>query len=137
MHTQKVLIVEDNAISRKVVRLTLQGAGYTVIEAESGRSAIDAMLEHKPDLVLQDLMLPDISGSELVRKLRGLPHGANIPILALSGFRSMLGVAERRGMDFTAFLFKPVEPSRLVSIVGEYLVSRRTSPAPATPVGAS
>jgi CheY-like chemotaxis protein len=116
-----ILIIDDNAITRKLVRLALGGEGYTVIEAENGRSAINAALEHTPDLVLQDLILPDISGTDLVRELRALPASADIPILAMSGFQSMLGMAEKRRLGFTDFLFKPVEPSRLVSIVKGYL----------------
>ena len=64
------MVVEDNPTTRKVVGLALRGAGYTVIDAIDGQSAIEAMKREKPTLVLQDLVLPDTDGFELARQLR-------------------------------------------------------------------
>ena len=85
-----VLVVEDNPLTRKMLRVTLEMEGYSVIEAEDGRTALAAATAEMPDLVLQDLILPDMNGFELVRMLRALPGGADAPILALSGFLSRI-----------------------------------------------
>src|SRR5207247_65802 len=78
----RILVVDDNAITRKLVRVTLASEGYSVLEAEDGASAMGMLAREKPDLILQDLVLPDIGGIELVERLRAEPGGAGIPILA-------------------------------------------------------
>ena len=116
-----VLIIDDSPMIRKLVRMALGCEGFTVVEAEGGHSALDLVSERAPDLVLQDMILPDISGTDLVRRLRAVPACAKIPILALSGFASMLSVAENRLLGFTDVLSKPIEPSRLVATVRAHL----------------
>ena len=61
-----ILIVEDNPVTRKMVRVTLQSEGYTVFEAGDGQSALELMAAHPPDMVLQDLLLPDIEDRKSV-----------------------------------------------------------------------
>lgn len=116
-----ILVVEDNPITRKSVRLALQAEGYQVAEAEDGHSALEIMGKQAPDLVLLDLLLPDIHGTELIVSLRALPGGADIPILAFSGFVSKMEEARIAGAGFTDFLLKPIEPSRLVRTVASFL----------------
>jgi PAS domain S-box-containing protein len=116
-----VLIVEDNEITRKLVRVTLVGAGYTVLEAPDGQTAIELTRTGAPDLILQDLLLPDIDGFDLLIQLRALPEGADIPIVAFSGFLSRLESARALAIGFTDFLTKPLEPSRLLQSISPYL----------------
>ena len=85
-----------------------------------------------PDLVLQDLILPDMDGLELLRRLRALPGGTELPILALSGFLSRLEEAQTDQEGFTALLVKPIEPSRLIEAIRVYLPQ---PPALATSLG--
>src|SRR5687767_367209 len=121
MTAPKILVVDDNEITRKLVRLTLASEGYTVVEAEDGASAVQALRNEKPNLILQDMILPDTGGIELVERLRNEPLGAVIPILAFSGFQSEMELAEKLRVGFTDFLFKPVEPARLIQVVRAYL----------------
>lgn len=121
MTTATILVVEDNPITRKMLRVALQSDGYTVLEATDGRTAVEVMTRHSPDLVLQDLLLPDLDGFELVKQLRGLPGAAGMPILALSGFLSQVEHARSLQAGFTDHLFKPVEPSHLLRTVRAYL----------------
>ena len=69
----KVLVVEDNPISRKLTRVALEADGFAVTEAQDGHSAIDCVTRDIPDLILQDILLPDISGFDLVGRLHRLP----------------------------------------------------------------
>lgn len=117
----RVLIVEDNPITRKVMRMTLEGAGYSVAEARTGDEAVAAAEGEKPDLVLQDLLLPGMPTEELVRHLRSLPGNAALPILACSGFLSRIEEARAREVGFSGYLVKPVAPSRLLATVQAYL----------------
>ena len=81
-----ILIVEDNAITRQIIRLSLAAQGYDVVEAEDGRTAISKMVEQRPDLVIQDLGLPDIDGLSLAQTLHTLPGREDVPIVAFSAF---------------------------------------------------
>src|SRR5438128_8399986 len=119
--SQKVLVIEDNPISRKMVRVALQAEGYTVIEAPDGKTALALMTEQMPDLVLQDLLLPDMNGFDLVARLRAYPGGERIPILALTGLIAKADEMRLADAPFTEYLFKPLEPSLLVSTVRTHL----------------
>ncbi len=86
MSSPPVLLIEDNPTARKMLRLALESEGYRVVEASDGAAALEHMRNDAPGLV-QDLILPDMNGFELARRLRSLPEGETIPILALSGFQ--------------------------------------------------
>ena len=124
-----ILVVEDNDITRKLVRVTLVGEGYTVLEAPDGRTAIELTRTRSPDLILQDLLLPDIDGFDLLLELRALPDSAAIPIVAFSGFLSRLESARALSLGFTDFLSKPVAPSHLLETIRPYLAAPTPSPA--------
>jgi two-component system cell cycle sensor histidine kinase/response regulator CckA len=116
-----ILIVEDNPITRKMLRVTLESEGHRVLEAPDGRTALEMMSRQIPTLIFQDLLLPDMSGLDLVRSLRQLPGGRETPIIAFSGLLSKIEEARTTHAGFTDYLFKPVAPSRLVEMVEEYL----------------
>jgi CheY-like chemotaxis protein len=81
-----ILVIEDNAITRQIIRLSLSAQGYSIIEAEDGATAISKMAENQPDLVIQDLALPDIDGLTLAQTLHGMPGREDVPIVAFSAF---------------------------------------------------
>jgi CheY-like chemotaxis protein len=116
-----VMVIEDDQGMRKLLRVTLSGAGYSVLEAADARTALTLAAHEMPDLIVQDLILPDSAGLTLVQELRELPGGAEVPIIALSGTQSRLDEAWRMRGGFTAYLRKPVEPSRLEEAVHAYL----------------
>lgn len=119
MKAPTILLVEDNAITRKMYRIALQLEHYNVLEAEDGKTALQLVKNHKIDLVLQDSILPDIKGLELCRQLKEIVP--NINIIALSGFLSNL--EEAQSSEFITFLLKPIEPSQLVKVVQMFLPS--------------
>jgi DNA-binding response OmpR family regulator len=120
---QKILLVEDNPISRKVVRVALEAEGYRVVEAADGKTAIAMMVEEKPDLVLQDLLLPDFNGFDLVSELRALTKDEKLPILALTGLIEKTDAMRIADAPFADYLFKPVAASQLLSVVRSHLAS--------------
>jgi PAS domain S-box-containing protein len=123
MSSGKILVVEDNPLTRKMLRLTLESEGYGVVEAGDGRSALAAAEQELPALVLQDLILPDMNGFELLRSLRALA-GTSLPILALSGFLNRMEDAPRAEDGFNALLVKPIEPTRLLEVIRPYMPNR-------------
>ncbi|PYR55147.1 MAG: hypothetical protein DMF91_25020, partial [Acidobacteria bacterium] len=128
MTAPTILVVEDNPITRKMLRVVLQTEGYAVVEAPDARAALAAAQAALPDLVLQDLILPDMDGLELVRRLRALAGGPELPILALSGFLSRLEESRTADAAFTALLVKPIEPGRLIDAIRAYLPEWRKTP---------
>jgi CheY-like chemotaxis protein len=118
-----ILVVDDNPTTRKLVRYALERQQHVVIEAADGRSALARCAEQRPDLVLQDLMLPDMDGFALLARLREVVTEGT-PILAFSGFVSKLEEARISALGFDDHLMKPIEPSRLVQVVRAHLPRR-------------
>ena len=116
---RRVLVVDDNAVTTKLVRFSLESEGLEVREAATGEGAIAAAREQAPDLVLQDLVLPDVDGFELIERIRAVV-GPQIPILAFSGLLTKANDARLSASSFDDFISKPVEPSRLREIVRGY-----------------
>lgn len=116
-----ILVVEDNAVTRQIVRLSLAAQGYEVLEAEDGRTAIAKLAEHRPDLIIQDMALPDIDGLTLAQTLHDFPGREDIPIVAFSAFVEKLEEARASEGLFRAFIPKPIEPSKLVSVVKRFV----------------
>ncbi|MFZ5893060.1 MAG: diguanylate cyclase [Myxococcota bacterium] len=109
-----VLVVEDNPITRKLVRISLQGAGIDVAEAATASAALEVLNERRVDLVLQDLALADMDGFELYEMLKHL-HGLDLPpVVAFTGLADRQRV---RAAGFADLLLKPIEPVRLVAYV--------------------
>jgi PAS domain S-box-containing protein len=123
-----ILLVEDNPITRRLVRSALGSEGYQVLEAADGRTALSLMTREHPDLVLLDLLLPDASGVELVERLRAIPGRADVPIIALTGFQPREDDARALAAGFNEFVLKPIEPSRLLDTVRGYLALSAAGP---------
>ena len=116
-----ILVVEDNWIAAEVVRTALESRRHVVLLAATGKTAMEWMSNQHCDLILLDLMLPDIDGAQLLEVFRRLPGGDRIPILAFSAFASRLEDLRRNGSSFNAYIAKPVEPEDLIRIVESYL----------------
>ena len=85
-----ILVVEDNSITRKLLRLTLENKGYTVVEAGDEREALLAAGQARPDLLLVDYVLPDADGLHVVADIARLPGLATVPAVLLTGMVSHL-----------------------------------------------
>jgi len=120
-----ILVVEDNPITRKMVRYALQAEGFEVREADDGHAALALAAAARPALVLQDLVLPDMDGVHLLEGLRALPSCAEVPVVVLSGLAGRLEELRAVAGGFDDFLLKPVEPSRLVQVVRSHLQGER------------
>lgn len=114
-----VLVVEHNPGTLKMLSAALEGEGYVVLQAPDARTALGHVSQSgaSVDLIIQDLILPDMAGLELTRRLRAIPEIADLPILASSGFLSSLHGAEAIRAGFSDLLVKPIDPVRLVEAV--------------------
>ena len=120
MAGERVLVVEDNEKNMKLFRDILQATGYSPLEATSGEQALALAAEQAPALVLMDIQLPDIDGTEALRRLREDERTAGIPVLALTA-QAMHGDRERfLEAGFDGYLSKPVDVAELVATVRRY-----------------
>jgi len=119
----EILVVEDNPSTLKLVKFALEKKGYSVLEAKDAKTALSLFEATEPELVLQDLVLPDLDGFELVTRLRALPGGNKAAILAFSGLISQLEESRIAAVGFDDVIVKPIEPSRLIPIIEAHLAA--------------
>jgi CheY-like chemotaxis protein len=108
----KILVVEDDAALRRMYRVVLGFAGFTVIEAEDGLSALQQLDDRTPDLVILDLMLPTVSGLIVQQEIAAHTHTRDIPIVVVTGSEMNLD-----DLAVPCVLRKPVSPDQLVDTV--------------------
>jgi two-component system, cell cycle response regulator DivK len=114
------LIVDDNDGNRKLARDVLGGGGFRTLEAGTGAEALALALEHVPDVVLMDLRLPDIDGTEAARRLRDDERTAGIPVVALSALSLEGNDAWLQGAGFAGWLEKPIHVATFAEQVRRY-----------------
>lgn len=127
MNAPTVLNVDDKGANRYVKSRALRSAGYEVLEAGSGRAALDLAFAHRPDLVLLDLKLPDISGFEVCRILKSDPETSRIPVVHISSTfvgEETKSDSAQAGADM--YLAEPVSPQELTSALRTVLRLRAT-----------
>lgn len=118
---KSILIVDDEPTIRRLVRAALDGRGYRLLEAADGPSALETARCERPDLILLDLALPQLSGTEVCRQLKEAPATADIPVLLLTG---MVQQAKRDAAQATGAqgcIEKPFSPSTLTAQIAELL----------------
>jgi CheY-like chemotaxis protein len=109
----KVLIAEDNAVNRELLREFLELRGYTVEEACDGQEALNMIEQTKPDLLLLDIGMPVLDGFAVVRKIRENPCLASLPVVAVTAY-AMQGDREKiLNSEFDGYLSKPVDARSL------------------------
>ncbi len=116
-----ILVVEDNAMNRKVLCQMLNLAGYRTITAADGATAIDAARTHDPHLILMDIQMPGMNGVEATRRIRSDSSLRDIPIIAVTAL-TMPGDRERcLTAGANAYVSKPMDMKDLLKIIGEML----------------
>ena len=123
--TGRVLVVDDGAENRELVRLVLESAGLTVVEAHDGAMALDMVTREAPDLVLMDVNMPVMDGYTATRTLR--ERGCTLPVLALTA-NAMKGFEHQiEAAGFTGYLTKPVDIDALLAELGVRLGGRQVA----------
>lgn len=104
----KVLIVDDDIVARLLVCEALQQSGWEVEEAENGRLGLEAFVRYRPDLVLLDIMMPEMDGFAVCAELRRLPEGKHTPVLIMTGLEDYQSVTQAYDAGATDFIVKPI-----------------------------
>jgi two-component system cell cycle response regulator DivK len=119
--TKTVLIVEDNELNMKLFHDLLEAQGYETLETREGLQALSLARQHRPDLILMDIQLPEISGLEVTKWLKEDDDLAKIPVIAVTAF-AMKGDEERiREGGCEAYLSKPISVGLFLSTVRKFL----------------
>ena len=122
---EKILIVEDNPLNMRLLKMVLRAENYTLLMATDGEEALDMAMREQPDLIIMDIQLPKMNGLEVTRKLRETPAFSHTPIIAITAY-AMKGDRERiieSGCD--AYLSKPINTRELPEMIAEMLLQQR------------
>jgi two-component system cell cycle response regulator len=122
----KILIVDDVATNRIVLKVKLANAKYEVLQAASGKEALDITRSHQPDLILLDLQLPDCAGIDLITTLRANPATAFIPIVVVSVFQDPQSRLNALRAGAEDFMVKPLDELSLLARLRSLLRARET-----------
>jgi len=115
---KKILIVDDHADIRRLIRMTLEFEAYNVFEAEDGEGALAVAMQEQPDLVLLDVMMPgSVNGLQVCGTLKSLPKPPRILLLTARGRSEDLEAGLQAGAD--AYMVKPFSPLKLMETIDQ------------------
>lgn len=127
MTAKTVLIVDDEAPIREMLTVALHMAGYQCLEADNAQTAHELIVDHQPDIVLLDWMMPEVSGIELARRLKRDPISAGIPIIMLTARGEEDNKIQGLEAGADDYITKPFSPRELIARLKAVL--RRTATA--------
>ncbi len=119
--SKTVLIVEDNELNMKLFHDLLEAQGYATLQTKDGREALQLAREHRPDLVLMDIQLPEVSGLEVTKWIKEDENLRDIPVIAVTAF-AMKGDEEKiRQGGCEAYIAKPISVSEFLETVRKFI----------------
>ncbi|MBT5648165.1 response regulator [bacterium] len=117
MDQKKILIVEDNELNMKLFHDLLEVHGYTTLQTKDGREALQLAREHRPDLILMDIQLPEVSGLEVTKWIKADDDLKSIPVIAVTAF-AMKGDEEKiRSGGCEAYIAKPISVNSFLETI--------------------
>jgi K+-sensing histidine kinase KdpD len=114
LYSGKIMVVEDDLMQRLLLAGVLESQGYQVIHAENGRQALDSLDETSPDLIISDIMMPEMDGLELCRRVKGRQSTTSIPFMLVTALDTRDDILNGIDAGANEFLTKPIEPRELV-----------------------
>lgn len=121
---RRILVVDDDLTLIKMMQIYFSNSGMDVRIESSGMAAIEAVEEFSPDVIILDIMMPEIDGIEVCRRMRRKPNGAGVPIIALTGFHSERRRKEMMEAGANLYLTKPINMAELLGHVKELTAPR-------------
>ena len=112
-----IVIGDDSALARSIITMALEGLGATLIEASNGNAVIRAINENKPDLAILDICMPFPDGITILRKIRGDPEFAQLPVIICSVENGIFERAEVELLGVSGYLVKPLDVRLLREMV--------------------
>lgn len=125
--SKSVLLVDDEEMTRDLLRLMLKGTGFTIYEAEDGFVALEQVEIHNPDIMILDVMMPGMDGLAVCRALRSKPQTADLPVIMLSAKTTPTAIQDGLDAGANKYLTKPVGFKELLNniqdVIGEPIIS--------------
>lgn len=119
--SKRVLIVEDNELNMKLFRDLLEANGVETVKALDGKNVLDLAREHKPDLILMDIQLPEVSGLEVTKWLKEDEDLKDIPVIAVTAFAMKGDEQKIREGGCEDYISKPITVSHFLNVINKYL----------------
>jgi two-component system cell cycle response regulator DivK len=118
---KRILIVEDNELNMKLFNDLLEAHGYETVQTRSGVEAVELARLHKPDLILMDIQLPEVSGLQVTQWIKGDEDLRHIPVIAITGFAMKKDEEKIRQGGCESYLAKPFSIETFLGTVRNYL----------------
>lgn len=112
-----IMVVDDEVGMLKIITLMLERVGYTVLGASNGHTALELLETETPDLIIADVMMPNMDGFELCRRIRAHPHIGHVPVIILSARTDAAAVQRAFDVGANAYMPKPTLHRDLISKV--------------------
>lgn len=127
MPKAQILCIEDEAGMQDLLRLILESAGYVFLDARDGEEGLKKMREEQPDLVLLDLMLPNVDGAEVLLQKQKDPTIRDIPVIAVTALASPFDqIMWKRRTEIEDYVTKPFARKQLLETIKQTLAKHRT-----------
>ncbi|HEY5593877.1 MAG TPA: response regulator [Nitrospiria bacterium] len=124
---KKILIADDESSLRFLLRKTLEGNGFDILEAADGKQALALAQKQVPDLIIMDVVMPDLYGSEVCERLRKQPKTARIPIIIITANVNLYNEEQAKESGADYYMTKPFSPLKLKSLVHQILSDNKQS----------
>ena len=125
MSPKRILLIEDNAVNRRLAQFLLKSKGYEVWEAASAPEAFSALREKRPDLILMDIQLPEMDGLTATRHLKTDPATRDIPVLAVTSHAMKEDEARAFEAGCAGYVTKPIDKTVFLEAVVKALADRQ------------
>ncbi len=127
MDNKTICIVEDNIPIRKLFSTILKKSGYEIADFGDGETAIAWLKDNEPLVLICDILLPDMNGTEIMKFTKTMPYGNNIPIIAATGFCQMNDREKFLEDGFDAFISKPINTATFVQEIEAFIQEKKDS----------
>lgn len=134
---KKVMIVEDNELNMKLFHDLLEAHGVETIQARDGKNVLALARQHKPDLVLMDIQLPEVSGLDITKWLKEDDELKSIPVIAVTAFAMKGDEQKIREGGCEDYISKPISVIKFIETVQKYLVASNKPEVPAAEVAST
>ncbi len=121
MTTRRILLIEDNAVNRRLAQFLLKSQGYEVWEVTNAPEAFETLKERRPDLILMDVQLPGMDGLTATRQLKADPGTRDIPVLAVTSYAMKGDEAKALEAGCSGYVTKPIDKTLFLQAVAEAL----------------
>lgn len=122
-----ILVVDDESMTRRLLRLMLERDGYVILEAADGIQALNIIKENCPDVVIMDVMMPNMDGFTACQTLRNQPETANLPVIMLSARTQLEAVRAGLQAGANRYMTKPISKPELIQTIEELLAESRVT----------